>query len=54
MQEDKKEYVCWCSEVTENDIMNAMTSGASSVEAIIAATGAMKDCDCANKNPKGT
>ena len=54
MKEKNKEYVCWCSEVTEDDITNAIQKGAESVEKVIAATGAMKNCDCANKNPKGT
>lgn len=54
MKEKNKEYVCWCSEVTEDDITNAIKKGAESVEKVIAATGAMKNCDCANKNPKGT
>ncbi|MEF9983573.1 MAG: (2Fe-2S)-binding protein [Oscillospiraceae bacterium] len=48
------EYVCYCNHVTENDIVEAMKNGASTVKEVIAKTGAMKNSNCAVNNPKGT
>ena len=50
----KPKYICYCDEVTEDDIVAAMRAGASSVAEVIKRTGAMVHCDCKNKNPKGT
>ena len=47
-------YICYCDEVTEDDIVAAMRAGADTVDKVIAATGAMTHCDCKNKNPKDT
>jgi len=48
------EYVCYCNKVTEKDIANAiLEQGCSSVNAVIKATGAMKNSNCAVNNPKG-
>lgn len=51
---EPKKYVCYCDEVTEEDIENAVKNGASSVKEVIRMTGAMQHCDCKVKNPKGT
>ena len=48
------EYVCYCNKVTEDDIKDAITRGAETVQAVIKETGAMKDSNCAVNNPKGT
>ena len=48
------EYVCYCSNVTEKMITEAVRDGADSPEKVIAATGAMKNPDCEVKNPRGT
>ena len=48
------QYICYCDEVMEDDIVAAMRAGADTVDKVIAATGAMTHCDCKNKNPKGT
>ncbi|MDN5322569.1 MAG: hypothetical protein PWQ67_1023 [Clostridia bacterium] len=49
------EYVCYCNNVTEEDIANAIIGkGAASVDEVIKFTGAMKNSNCAVNNPKGT
>lgn len=48
------EYVCYCNHVTEQDIVNAMKNGATTVEKVIKVTGAMENSNCALNNPKGT
>ena len=48
------EYVCYCNHVSEQDIVNAIKNGASTVEEVIKVTGAMKNSNCAVNNPKGT
>lgn len=48
------EYVCYCDHVTEQDIIDAIKSGATSVQEVIDITGAMVNCNCAVNNPKGT
>jgi bacterioferritin-associated ferredoxin len=48
------EYVCYCNHVTEQDIINAINNGATTVEKVIEVTGAMKNSNCAINNPKGT
>lgn len=48
------EYVCYCSHVTEQDIIEAIKAGALSVDEVIEKTGAMQNCNCAVNNPKGT
>ncbi len=47
------EYVCYCNHVTEQDIVDAIQKGASTVKEVIEATGAMKNSNCAVNNPKG-
>lgn len=47
-------YVCYCNQVTENDIKDAITQGAKNVQEVIQITGAMKNSNCAVNNPKGT
>lgn len=47
-------YVCYCNHVSEQDIIQAIENGATSVESVIKATGAMKNGNCAVNNPKGT
>lgn len=47
-------YVCYCSKVTEEEIINAVTNqGAKNVKDIIKFTGAMKDGNCILNNPLG-
>ena len=47
-------YVCYCSQVTETMIADAIRhSGAQSVEDVIRITGVMRHCNCAVNNPKG-
>lgn len=47
------EYVCYCNHVTEQDIVNAMKTGAVTVKDVIKITGAMRNSNCAVNNPKG-
>lgn len=47
------DYICYCNHVTEQDIINAIKNGASTIEAVIEITGAMKNSNCAVNNPKG-
>lgn len=46
------EFVCYCNHVTEQDIINAINNGATTVENVIEVTGAMKNRNCAVNNPK--
>lgn len=47
-------YVCYCSRVTEDDVIHAVREGgARDVDDVVRVTGAMGNPDCANKNPKG-
>ena len=48
------QYVCYCNQVTEDDIKDAIEQGAETVQEVIKKTGAMKDSNCAVNNPKGT
>ena len=48
------EYVCYCNHVREEDIVNAMRNGGSTVKDVIKITDAMKNSNCAINNPKGT
>ena len=48
------EYICYCSKVKEEDIRDAiLKQGARTVEQVIAMTGAMRQSNCAENNPKG-
>lgn len=47
-------YVCYCNNITEEDIKDAITQGAQTVQEVIQKTGAMKNSNCAVNNPKGT
>lgn len=50
-----KVYVCYCNQVTEENIQKALESGqAQTIEEVIEITGAMKNSNCAVNNPKGT
>jgi bacterioferritin-associated ferredoxin len=51
---DSNEKVCYCNNVTKDDIFNAIQNGADSVESVIKATGAMLNSNCAVNNPKKT
>lgn len=48
------EYVCYCSKVTEQNIIDAIKNGAKNVAEVIKATGAMQNSNCAVHNPKGS
>ncbi|HHX57077.1 MAG TPA: hypothetical protein GX710_03580 [Clostridiales bacterium] len=48
------EYVCYCNHVTEQDIVNTILNGATTVKEVIVITGAMMNSNCAVNNPKGT
>ncbi len=48
-------YACYCSEVTDTQVINAIKEqGAKTVKEINAITGAMKDSNCIKNNPLGT
>lgn len=53
-EDQNMEFVCYCNKVTEQDIVNAIQNGASTIEDVIKLTGAMKNSNCAVNNPKGT
>lgn len=47
-------YVCYCSEVTEEQVMNAVVNGgARNLKDVIKLTGAMKNGQCEINNPTG-
>ncbi|MDZ7542420.1 (2Fe-2S)-binding protein [Clostridium perfringens] len=47
-------YVCYCSKVTEEEVINAVVKdGATNMAEILKITGAMSNSQCQNKNPLG-
>jgi len=47
-------YVCYCSNVTEEEIIEAVVNkNAKSLKEIVKLTGAMKNCNCEINNPLG-
>ncbi len=47
-------YICYCNEVTENQIIDAIINkDAKNMKDIINITGAMKNGQCETKNPLG-
>lgn len=49
---DLREYVCYCNRVTEEDIIRAVEKGNKTVKEVIMTTGAMKNSNCIENNPK--
>ena len=47
------EYICYCDKVTKGDIVMAIMKGAKTLKDIVEVTGAMKNSNCAEKNPSG-
>ena len=45
-------YICYCDQVTEQDVLDAIGNGARTVRQVCQMTGAMTHCDCKNKHPK--
>jgi bacterioferritin-associated ferredoxin len=46
-------YICYCANITEQQIIDAIEKGAGSLREVIKITGAMQNCDCERKNPTG-
>ncbi|ETA79289.1 (2Fe-2S)-binding protein [Youngiibacter fragilis] len=46
-------YACYCSQVTEAQVIEAVEHGARTVSEVNAATGAMKNSNCKKNNPLG-
>jgi len=46
-------YACYCSKVTEAQVIEAVLNGARTVADVNAATGAMKNSNCRENNPLG-
>jgi bacterioferritin-associated ferredoxin len=47
-------YVCYCSKVTEEEIINAVVKdGATNMIEVLKITGAMNNSQCQKKNPLG-
>jgi bacterioferritin-associated ferredoxin len=47
-------YICYCSHVTEQQIIDAVkNSGAKNIKDIVKLTGAMKNCNCELNHPLG-
>ena len=44
-------YICYCDQVTEQDVLDAIGNGARTVRQVCQMTGAMTHCDCKNKHP---
>ncbi len=51
---NRNEKICYCNNVTREDIYNAIQNGADSVNSVIKMTGAMLNSNCAVNNPKKT
>ena len=47
------EIICYCSNVTREDILKAMENGAKTIKDIKEMTGACTICKCEKLNPKG-
>ncbi|MCX8128345.1 MAG: (2Fe-2S)-binding protein [Synergistetes bacterium] len=48
-------YVCYCSKVTEEDVINAvLEKGANTIADVCKITGAMSNCKCEINNPTGS
>ena len=53
-EEANPKYICYCNQVTEEEITNAVINhGAKDMKDIIRLTGAMKNGQCERKNPLG-
>ena len=53
-EEANPKYICYCNQVTEEEITNAVINhGAKDMKDIIRLTGAMKNGQCETKNPLG-
>lgn len=53
-QDANPKYACYCSKVTEEQVINAVIKdGAKSIKDIINITGAMKNAQCRKNNPLG-
>lgn len=46
-------YACYCSKVTQEDIIKAVAKGAKDIKAVVELTGAMKNGNCIKNNPAG-
>ena len=46
-------YACFCSKVTEQQVIEAVENGAGTVSEVNSATGAMKNSNCRENNPLG-
>lgn len=47
-------YICYCSRVTEKDIISAVKNkGAKNIKDVINITGAMENCNCEVNHPTG-
>ena len=45
--------VCYCNNVSKEEVVRAIAKGAETLEEITRLTGAGKGADCATKNPSG-
>lgn len=50
----KSEIICYCSNVTKDEIIGALENGARTLNDIRQMTGACTKGDCKNRNPKKT
>lgn len=50
---DQNEVVCYCKEVDKREILQAITSGARTLNDVAEKTGACTGNECAVKNPSG-
>lgn len=50
---DQNEVVCYCKEVDKREILQAITSGARTLNDVSEKTGACTGNECAIKNPSG-
>ncbi|WP_308774561.1 (2Fe-2S)-binding protein [uncultured Bilophila sp.] len=47
------EFVCWCAGVSKGEIVRAKQRGAVTLDDVRAATGACRQGQCREKNPRG-
>jgi len=51
---DNPKYACYCSEITEEQVINAVVKdGATNMKEVLKVTGAMSNSQCQKKNPLG-
>lgn len=49
----KPKYICYCNQVTEEEMIQGINNGAKNLKDLIRITGAIKNCNCELNHPTG-